>query len=111
MTLRFNKGFARCTAVTNTMPSSRGLEHDKAASWPGRQSDKEIRQLRDDSFPRYAALGFPRIPWPKFFTKEEVISHPVAQAIAADLKEGGFTLANLRWLNRAIAAVRLWACT
>ena len=38
--------------------------------------------------------------------EKEVISHPVAQAIAADLKEGGFTISNLRWLNNRISIGR-----
>ena len=45
------------------------------------------------------------MPYPSSF-KKKVISNPVAKAIAADLKEGGFTLSNLRWLNNNISSGR-----
>ena len=54
-------------------------------------------QLLADNFTRYAAVEFPKLPRQGRFEKE-VNEDPVVEAITADLKDGGFTLENLRWL-------------
>ena len=55
---------------------------------------------------KFVALGFPtKLPRQGRFEKE-VNEDPVVEAITADLKDGGFTLENLRWLNNRISIVR-----
>ena len=82
------------------MPSTGKGPMEKFPSWPepGRGQTKEKWvQLLADNFTRYAAVEFPKLPRQGRFEKE-VNEDPVVEAITADLKDGGFTLENLRWL-------------
>lgn len=51
----------------------------------------------------YVALGFPKLPRQDTIDKG---GSPAAEAISADLKDNGFTLANLRWLKKRVADSR-----
>ena len=78
----------------------------KCDAWPVNKKPKEDWEtLRAGGFKGYVAAGCPRLPYPAHFEKE-VITDPTALIITADLKEGGFTLANLRWLNNRISSSR-----